>query len=58
MIEVIVNKSFHTVIKNLRIWYKINWFIESDIARYFDNINHQIFMIIIKKNDWLIMEIF
>lgn len=43
------NKGPHTVAENLRTWYGISWFIEGDIVGYFDNIDHQILITIIKK---------
>ena len=43
------NRGPHTAAKNLRTWYGISWFIEGDIVGYFDNIDHQILMTIIRK---------
>lgn len=41
------NRGAHTVCKNIRQWRGVSWFIEGDIASYFDRINHKKLMEII-----------
>jgi group II intron reverse transcriptase/maturase len=43
------NRSCHTALRDVRKWSGITWFIEYDIKGYFDNINHEILMKVLKK---------
>lgn len=42
-------RSCHTALKNVMYWGGTKWFIEFDIEGYFDNINHEILMGLLRK---------
>src|SRR4029450_6899482 len=42
-------RSYHTALKKVMYWSGTKWFIEFDIEGYFDNINHEVLMGLLKK---------
>lgn len=45
-----LNKGTHTALKEITKWQSVKWFIEGDISKYFDTINHQRLAEILKEN--------
>ena len=43
------NKSCHTALKNIQQWNGTKWFIEADIVDFFNEINHELLIGLIKK---------
>jgi len=44
------NKGCHTALQEIQIWKGTRWFIEGDIAKYFDTIDHRVLLQILEKN--------
>jgi len=43
------NKSTHSALHQTRSWRNIDWFVEGDIAKYFDTIDHNILQSLLEK---------
>lgn len=44
------NKGCHTALQEIQVWKGTRWFIEGDISKYFDTIDHNILLEILSKN--------
>lgn len=44
------NKGCHTALQEIQVWKGTRWFIEGDISKYFDTIDHNILLEILGKN--------
>lgn len=44
------NRGCHTALQEIQIWKGTRWFIEGDISKYFDTIDHNILLEILGKN--------
>lgn len=44
------NKGCHTALQEIKIWKGTRWFIEGDISKYFDTIDHNVLLDILSRN--------
>jgi retron-type reverse transcriptase len=44
------NRGCHTALQEIQIWKGTRWFIEGDISKYFDTIDHDVLLKILEKN--------
>jgi Retron-type reverse transcriptase len=44
------NRGCHTALQEIQIWKGTRWFIEGDISKYFDTIDHSVLLAILEKN--------
>lgn len=44
------NRGCHTALKEVRTWKGVSWFIEGDISKFFDNIDHKILETMLEKH--------
>lgn len=44
------NKGCHTALQEIQVWKGTRWFVEGDISKYFDTIDHKILLGILSKN--------
>ena len=44
------NRGCHTALQEIQVWKGTRWFIEGDISKYFDTIDHDILLKILAKN--------
>ena len=44
------NRGCHTALQEIQIWKGTRWFIEGDISKYFDTIDHSVLLVILEKN--------
>lgn len=44
------NKGCHTALQEIQMWKGTRWFIEGDISKYFDTIDHKVLLGILEKN--------
>lgn len=44
------NRGCHTALQEIQVWKGTRWFIEGDISKYFDTIDHNVLLQILDKN--------
>lgn len=44
------NRGCHTALQEIQVWKGTRWFIEGDISKYFDTIDHAVLLKILKEN--------
>ena len=44
------NRGCHTALQEIQVWKGTRWFIEGDISKYFDTIDHAVLLKILEKN--------
>src|SRR5574344_1281249 len=44
------NRGCHTALQEIQVWKGTRWFIEGDISKYFDTIDHKALLCILEKN--------
>lgn len=44
------NRGCHTALQEIQVWKGTRWFIEGDISKYFDTIDHKVLSSILEKN--------
>lgn len=44
------NRGCHTALQEIQVWKGTRWFVEGDISKYFDTIDHAVLLKILEKN--------